>query len=141
MECRSCAPLLSVLRNEWPVVLGYLGQWRFSVLCPRFKPFPETNQFYDTLRGCESVAIPLQFWCDVPCIVSVIFSNDMGFCLNITLPFLISTSIGFAWRSATKLLVSSAPRDQDGAGLPVSGGGSRPLSDSGYELTRLLPCE
>ena len=45
--------------------------------------------------------------------VSVIFSNDIGFCLNITFPFLISTSVGFFCRSSEKLLVLWAPHDQD----------------------------
>jgi hypothetical protein len=44
--------------------------------------------------------------------VSVIFSNDNGFCLNIALPFLISTFAGFVCRSAEKPVASGVPRDQ-----------------------------
>ena len=46
--------------------------------------------------------------------VSVIFSNDIGFCLNTTLPFLISTPLCFVCSPTGKLPVASVPHDYDG---------------------------
>jgi hypothetical protein len=65
--------------------------------------------------------------------VSVIFSNDIGFCLNTILPFFISTPLCFVGSPAGKLPVVSVPRDEDRGCLLVGGGG---LSVSEHESTR-----
>jgi hypothetical protein len=68
--------------------------------------------------------------------VSVIFSNDIGFCLNMTFPFFISTSLCFVCGPAGKLLVLLVPTIKDGRYSLVYIGGSRlgALSVSGHKF-------